>query len=84
MNEPLDEKIIKNTAENKIKEYHESVKSNRYWLGVIKNDDFDAEDMKNFDYEGYWKNMNAKQLQKAAKKLLKSEKAVEVVQTTKK
>ncbi len=84
MNEPLDEKIIKNTAENKIKEYHESIKSNRYWLGVIKNDDFDAEDMKNFDYEGYWKNMNAKQLQKAAKKLLKSEKAVEVVQTTKK
>lgn len=83
MSEPLDEKIIQNTAENKIKEYKENRKKNRYWLTTLKSDDFNQEDYANFDYVKFWESMTAKKVQKAAKKFLDMEKTIEVIQTAK-
>jgi zinc protease len=83
INEPLEEKIIKNTAENKIKEYKENRKKNNYWLNTLKSDDFNQEDYANFDYIKFWESITAKKVQKAAKKFLDMEKTVEVIQTAK-
>lgn len=77
-----DQKVIDNIIENKIKEHKEKVKNNRYWLTTMMNDDFYAEDMKNFDYEGFWKNLKAKDLQKASKKYLTEKKTVQVIMSS--
>ena len=79
-----EEKVIKNTAENKIKEYNENIKENRWWLGVLKSDDFDQEDFANFDYVNFWNTLTPKQVQKAAKVFLDQNRTVEIVQTTEK
>lgn len=70
---------IQNTVENKIKEHVEKVKENRYYLSTLKNDDFLAESYINYDYEKFWKNLNAKAVQKAAKKYLSTDRVVKVV-----
>lgn len=77
------ELVIKNTAENKIKEHNEKLKENKYWISTIMNDDINNEDFKNFDYEGFWKGLTPKKVQKFAKKHLDSKRTVEVVQTAK-
>lgn len=77
-----DQKVIDNIIENKVKEHKEMVKNNRYWLTTIMNDDFYAEDMKNFDYEGFWKNLKAKDLHKASKKYLTENKTVQVIMSS--
>ncbi len=77
------ELVIKNTAENKIKEHSEKLKQNNYWMSTIINDDINGEDFKNFDYEGFWKGLTPKKVQKFAKKHLDSKRTVEVVQTAK-
>ncbi len=79
-----DEKVIENTAENKIKEYNENIKNNRWWLSVLQSDDFDKEDMVNFDYVGFWNSLTAKKVKKAAKKYLNKGRTIEIVQTASK
>ena len=77
------ELVIKNTAENKIKEHNEKLKQNNYWISTIMNDDINDEDFQNFDYEGFWKGLTPKKVQKFAKKNLSSKRTVEIVQTAK-
>lgn len=79
-----DEKVIKNIAENKIKEYNENIKQNKWWLSALNAYDFDKEDMANFDYVGFWSSVNAKKVKKSAKTFLDKNTTVEIVQTTEK
>jgi len=79
-----DEKVIKNTAENKIKEYNENIKQNRWWLSTLNSDDFDKEDMANFDYVGFRNSITAKKVKKAAKLYLSKDRTIEIVQTASK
>ena len=74
---------VDNILKNKLKEHTEKVKQNRYWMSVIKNDDFDEEDYKNFDYDKFWENLTPKDVQKAAKKYLDANSVVEIIQTSK-
>ncbi|MCK5846836.1 MAG: insulinase family protein [Bacteroidales bacterium] len=75
--------VIDNTVENKLKEHSESIKENRWWIGIIKSDDINNQDYKNFDYDGFWKGLTPKAVKKYAKKHLNSKRTVEVVQTVK-
>ena len=81
--EGADATKVDNILKNKLKEHTEKVKQNRYWLGVIKNDDFDNEDYKNFDYNKFWDSLTPKNIQKAAKKFLDANSVVEIIQTSK-
>ncbi len=76
-----DAKVIKNIAENKIKEYNENIKKNNWWLGTLKSDDFDKEDIADFDYVGFWSSLTAKKVKKAAKQFLNKNRTIEIVQT---
>ncbi len=75
-----DSKVIKNIAENKIKEYNEHLNENNWWLSTLKSDDFNKEDLLDFDYIGFWKKLTAKKVQKAAKEFLNDDRTVEIVQ----
>jgi zinc protease len=77
-----DEKVIRNTAENKIKEYNENLRENSWWMSVLKNDDFNQEEFVNFDYVAFWNSLNSKKVQAAAKKFLDQNRTIEVVQST--
>ena len=79
-----EEKVLKNTAENKIKEYNEKIKENKWWLSTIKSDDFNNEDMLNFDYIKFWNSITPKKVQKAANKFLSKDRSIEIIQTKKK
>ena len=37
------------------------VKENRYWMSVLRNDDFIQEQSINFDYDKYWKSVTPKE-----------------------
>ena len=76
-----DQKSVDNIVKNKLKEYNENIRKNRYWLSVLVGDDFDEEDFKNFDYAGFWESLTPKDIQKAAKKYLKEDQVIEVIQT---
>jgi len=82
-NEGADATKVDNILKNKLKEHTEKIKQNRYWLSVIKSDDFDEEDYKDFDYNKFWENLTPKDLQKAAKKYLDANSVVEIIQTSK-
>ena len=81
--EGADATKVENILKNKLKEHTERINSNRYWIGVIKSDDFDQEDFKNFDYNKFWENLSPKDVQKAAKKYLDANSVVEIIQTSK-
>ncbi len=76
-----EEKVLKNTAENKIKEYNEKIKENKWWLKHMKSDDFDNEDYFSFDYIGFWNSITPKKVEKAANKFLSKDRSVEIIQT---
>ncbi len=76
-----DETKVNNILKNKLKEHTEKVKQNRYWLSIIKNDDYNQEDYKNFDYNKFWDELSPKDLQKAAKKFLDANSVIEIIQT---
>ena len=77
------ELVIKNTVENKLKEHAEKVKENKWWISTIKSDDINNQDFINFDYEGFWKGLTPKKVQKFAKKHIDTKRTVEIVQTKK-
>lgn len=74
-----DEKTIKNTIENKLKDHKEGVKENRYWLSHMVADDWDNEDYLEFDYEKFWSTLSVKDVHKAAKKYLSNKRVIQVV-----
>ena len=74
-----DEKSIHNIVENKLKDYKENVKENRYWLSKIISDDYNNEDFLEYDYQKFWSNLTPKQVQKAANKYLNKEHVIQVV-----
>ena len=81
--EGADDTKVDNILKNKLKEHTEKIKKNSYWLNVIKSDDFNDEDYKNFDYNKFWEGLTAKKIQKAAKKYLNENSIVEIIQTSK-
>ncbi|MCK5856136.1 MAG: insulinase family protein [Bacteroidales bacterium] len=81
--EGADDTKVDNILKNKLKEHTESIKKNRYWLNIIKSDDFDNEDYKNFDYNKFWEGLTSKKIQKAAKKFLDANSVIEIIQTSK-
>jgi len=78
-NNALDDKSIHNIAENKLKDFQESKKENRYWLTKIVSDDYDQENYLGFDYEKFWSTIKAADVQKAAKKFLSKDRVVQIV-----
>lgn len=74
-----DAQKIKDIVENKLKEHVENVKDNDYYMSVITSDDFNKELYINFDYEAFWKKLTPKDVQKAAKKYLSTERVTKVV-----
>ena len=81
--EGADDTKVENILKNKLKEHTEKIRKNSYWLNVIKSDDFNEEDYKNFDYNKFWEGLTAKKIQKAANKYLNENSVVEIIQTSK-
>ena len=77
-----DQKSVDNIVKNKLKEHSETIKKNRYWLNVLKRDDFENINYKDFDYNAFWESLTPKKIQKAAKKFLNEDSVIEVIQTS--
>jgi zinc protease len=77
-----DQKSIHNIVENKLKEHQERLKENRYWLSMLMEEDFHDDDRDEFDYEKFWKELTPKKVQKAAKKYLDAERALQLVMSS--
>jgi zinc protease len=77
-----DQKSIDNIVENKLKEHTERVKENRYWLSMLMEEDYHDDDRDEFDYEKFWRELTPKQVQKAAKKYLDAERALQLVMSS--
>jgi len=77
-----EQKKIDNIVKNKLKDYSEDIKENRYWLRKMMSDDFDNEDFLDFDYVKFWEKLTPKQVQKAAKKFLSDKRVIQVVAST--
>jgi zinc protease len=76
-----DAKRIENIVENKLKEYSENVKDNNYWIRTIQSDYMYGTDKANFDYAAFWKELSAKDVQKAAKKFFTAKSSILIEQT---
>ncbi len=77
-------KKIQNIAENKLKGRQERIKENGYWIRTIQSDYMYGEDKEHFDYDAFWKNIDPKDVQKAAKKYFKAKSSIVIKQTGKK
>ncbi|MBW6459304.1 MAG: insulinase family protein [Bacteroidales bacterium] len=78
-NEGPADKDLKGVVENKLKTYQENLRRNRYWLGVLRNRDFNQSDLSEYlKYENYVRNLSRESLKAAAQQFF-GENIVEVV-----
>lgn len=74
------EQDLKNFKENKLKEHKEKLEKNNYWLRALKNKYYYNLDNSSItNYEEYVKNVDAEDVQEAAKNFMKLDKYVKII-----